>query len=156
MEYRVDQSPLRDRRQTSDQIEKLVRTYSSDLENIKVKINGRILPLSKMPFKVFYDFVRLIPYKKDKAPVEVIGRPAWIIENMAGGIDCKKKAVLISSWLHYHGIPYRLIGSSNRKDKQIHHIFPQAFFSNKWVTVDATYSKYRIGQKKLVTAKEIL
>ena len=159
MRYTVNEAPLSDRKQTSDEIFRLVRQFASDLNLIKIPTNTGTEALSKISFEDYYDFVRKLPYKRDVAPIERVGRPRWIIDeiNTAGrGIDCKKKSVLIAAWLHLHGIPYRFIGSSNRADRQIHHIFPQADFGNGWINVDATYKNYRISQVKKVTEMEVL
>jgi hypothetical protein len=156
MKYRIDEQPLKDRKQTSDEIKRLVREYASDLENIFIPVANRLVRLSTLSFPDYFDFVRNIPYKRDTAPIELIGRPMWIMEKRAGGADCKKKAVMIAAWLHLHNIPYRFIGSSRRTDKVIHHIFPQARTGTGWTNVDATYSNYTIGQSKTVTESEVL
>jgi hypothetical protein len=156
MNYRLNEQPLKNRKQTSDEIKYLVRTYCNDLDIIKVPVHGALVPLSAFPFQRYYDFIRQLRYERDHEPVEQVGRPAWIMERRIDGMDCKKKAVMIASWLQIHGIPFRLVGTSRRGDREIHHIFPQAKFNGEWVNVDATYSNYRIGQIKHVTAKEIL
>ena len=160
MQYQTKQTPLRDRRQTSDEIKRLIREYHGDLENIFVRVSGALVPVARLPFDRYYDFVRMLRYTRDTEPVEEVGRPSWIIDkcgNTGRGMDCKKKACMIGAYLHHHGIPFRLVGSSTRPDKQIHHIFPQAKLSgDEWINVDATYSNYRIGMTKTVTTKEIL
>lgn len=156
MDYRVIEEPLRNRRQTSNEIKRLVKVYADDLHSIYTKKGFSTVPVSSLPFEDFFDFVKNLPYKRDQVPVESVGRPLWIMERVKQGMDCKKKSVLIASWLKLHHIPYRFVGSSRRSDRQIHHIFPQARFGSEWVNVDATYSNYRIGQQKTVTAREIL
>jgi hypothetical protein len=156
MSYQMHQEPLRNRKQTSDEIKRIASTYDKDLDNIKLRVNGRIVPVSQLPLEDYFDFVRKLPYKRDKEPIERVGRPAWIMENIGAGIDCKKKSVLMASYFHYHRTPYRLVGSSRRPDKQIHHIFTQMLHNGEWINMDATYSNYKIAQVKHVTAKEIL
>jgi hypothetical protein len=156
MEYERTENPLRDRKQTSCEIKRLVNEHYSDLDIIYVPVGGSLVPLSSFSFEKYFDYIRKLPYKRDKAPIELIGRPAWIMEARAKGMDCKKKACMVAAWLKYHKIPFRFIASSGREDKQIHHIFPQMYQRGVWVNVDATYSDYSIGQQKTVTAKEIL
>lgn len=159
MQIKAHETPLKDRKQTSDEIKFLVRAYANDLHNISLELGGNPVPVSDLSFDLYFDFIKNLKYKRDKEPVERVGRPAWIIGycgNGGHGLDCKKKAVMIASWLYLHGIPYRFIGSSSRKDREIHHIFPQALINGTWVNVDATYPDYHIGQEKTVTAKEIL
>jgi len=156
MEYNLDEQPLHDRKQTSDEIKRLVRTFCADLDNINISVRGRLIPLSSLSFDSYFNYVKDLPYRRDKAPIEQIGRPSWIMEKKRGIADCKKKAILICSWLQLQRIPWRLVGSSNRKDRQIHHIFPQAKSGGAWINVDATYSDYRIGEPKTVTAREYL
>lgn len=156
MDYERTETPLRDRRQTAQRIKELINAYYTDLDIIKIPVAGKLVPLSALPFEQYFDYIRKLPYKRDKAPIEQIGRPAWVMEKRANGRDCKKAAIMISAYLKYHRIPYRLIGSSSRRDRAIHHIFPQMFTGGQWVNVDATYSDYSIGQQKTVTAKEIL
>ena len=156
MQYHATEEPLKDRRQTSQKIKSLVREFYTDLDLIKIPVGSALLPLSSLPFDKYFDYVRNIPYKRDNVPIEKIGRPAWIMEKRPLNADCKKKAIMIAAWLEYHKIPWRLIGSSSRRDLSIHHIFPQAHENGQWINVDATYSEYRIAQQKTVTAKEIL
>jgi len=102
----------------------------------------------------FYNHVKNIPYKEDES-AEIVGRPKYLFDFPA--LDCKKKAVLIGSWLEAHGIPWRLIAVSERPDRQIHHVFNQAWINNNWRNIDATYSDYKLFEAKPeVTAAEEL
>jgi hypothetical protein len=156
MDYERTETPLLNRKQTALEIKRLINDFYTDLDIIKIPFAGKLVALSSLPFNTYFDYIRRLPYKRDRAPVEQIGRPAWVMEKRANGRDCKKAAIMISAYLKYHRIPFRLIGSSTRKDRAIHHIFPQMFTGGQWVNVDATYSDYEIGQQKTVTAKEIL
>lgn len=156
MNYRRTEEPLYDRHQTADKIKWLIDNFAGDLKEIDCLMGNGKFPLASLSLANFHKFVRLIPYKMDRRPVERIARPKWIIENAAKGIDCKKKAILMGSWCKVNGIPFRLIGSSCRRDKKIHHIFPQAFLGGEFKNIDATYSDYRIDEQKTVTAMEVL
>ena len=91
-----------------------------------------MVPFSSLTIKEAFDVVRKIPYRRDSAPVEVVTRPGIVARNMRVGMDCKKKAILLSAFLKRRGIPFRLIASSKRKDKRIHHVFPQLNFAGEW------------------------
>jgi hypothetical protein len=106
----------------------------------------------------FFNHVRAIPYKEDGLSAEVVSRPKYLLgNNFPEGIDCKKKAVLIGSWLNAHNIPWRLVAVSERKDKKIHHVFNQAQIQGEWKNIDATYPSYKLFESKPgVTAGEKL
>jgi len=156
MKYRCYEAPLKDKRQTSEEIKRLVNVYHGDLNKIDIMHGGRKVCLADLSLGDFYDFVRRLPYRKDTKPVEIVGRPKYIIENHATGMDCKKKSVIMASYLKLKKIPFRFVGASSRPDGAIHHIYPEAFFNGEWIHTDATYSHYRIGQRKSETAREIL
>lgn len=143
---------LNSKDQTGAEMYRLIDNYSDDLN--KIKINGK--PLSSLNLLEYFNFVKNIPYRKDIKAIEVVSRPSKIIENKSHGMDCKKKAILISSYLKQRGIPYRLIASSKRKDKRIHHVFPQMNISGDWVNMDATYRHYKPMTVKELTAAQIL
>lgn len=152
--------PLEDRDQTAKRIKLLVEQYHGDLDRVFVPLkNGGIEKMSNMSLQNFFDFVRKIPYRRDPSkpfPKEIVARPHYIIKHRALGMDCKKKSVLCGSFLRCQGTPFRFIGSSQRKDKKVHHIFPQAFIDGKWRNVDATYRDYTLFQPKQVTFSEVL
>lgn len=149
---------LTNKRQTAEEMYRLVRQYSSDLHHIYVLRGGKMVALSALPIWEFFDFVRLLKYKVDCKPIEIILRPSKIIElARAGiGIDCKKKAILIASYLKEKKLPYRFIASSNRQDKQVHHVFPQLQFAGEWLNFDATYAKFRPFERRPTTKTEVL
>ncbi len=148
------EEPLNSKNQTGRKMYAIVEEFHSDLDTAFLPRARN--PLSSLPIQRFFDFVKDIPYRRDNKPVEVIARPAHILRFAALGMDCKKKAILIASWLRANGIPYRLIASSKRPDKRVHHVFPQGKLDNRWTTLDATYSWFRPGEVKEVTHAEVL
>ena len=134
----------------------LVNKFFSDLDNFKVKTANGFKTLSELNLKQFYDFVRTIPYRMDNSPIEVISRPRHIIKLKNKGMDCKKKAILIGSYLKKNNIPFRFIASSNKPHKRIHHIFPQVQLFGEWRNMDATYQNYLMFEPKRVTAAEVV
>jgi hypothetical protein len=148
---RVIKEPLIDKDQTVGRIYELIDQYHSDLKSIQ----GPRGVLARYDLDSYFNFVRKLPYAIDKKPIEVVGRPLRIVERARIGIDCKKKAILMGSWCKSNGIPFRMITSSNRKDKRVHHIFPQAKIDGAWRNIDATYSHYRLFEPKTVTYAEV-
>lgn len=147
---------LNDKSQTSHAMYKLIELFSGDLKKISIKKNGQNILLQNLSLPDFFNLVRKIKYRKDHAPIEVISRPRHILNLRGLGMDCKKKALLIASYLRNAGLPYRLIGSSKRENGRIHHVFVQGFINDRWENIDATYKHYKLFQEKKVTNAEIL
>lgn len=143
---------LNSKDQTGVQMYRLIDQYSGDID--RIKINGK--PLSSLNMFQYFDFVKNIPYRKDIKAIEVVGRPEKIIQSRKSGMDCKKKSILISSYLKQRNIPFRLIASSKREDKRIHHVFPQMCVNGVWYNMDATYNHYKPMELKKVTRAEVL
>jgi hypothetical protein len=157
-----EQYDLFDKGETARRIKQLVKKYAADLDGIYQDDGKGKNPLSSLSIVDFFDIVRLIPYRKDLKPIEVIARPYYILKHRALGMDCKKKSVLMASFFSLKKIPFRFIGSSRRPDKRIHHIFVQAKIhsggspSSKFENYDATYKNYSPEMSKDVTAWEVL
>ncbi len=138
--------------QTGKEMYRLIDQYSSDIDSIIC--NGK--KLKDMQLFEFFNFVKNIPYRKDCTGIEVVSRPIKIIESKDLGMDCKKKTILIASYLKNRGIPYRLLASSKRPDRRIHHVYPQANIDGIWYNLDATYSNYKPFELKSSTKTELL
>lgn len=126
---------LTDKTQTSNEIRRLAYSYFTDLDK-----------LLQLDLHSFFNYVKNIPYQIDTAPIEVVKRAKYILQDRKA--DCKKKTILCISYFIYHKINYRLIGTSNRETQIIHHIFPQIQINNKWLNFDATYPRNKIFQPK--------
>jgi hypothetical protein len=148
--------PLISKEQTAHRIKELCKRFYSDLDAIFIDKAGQQLPLTALTLQEFYDFVRKIPYRQDKKPIEIVARPYHIVKHKNLGMDCKKKTVLMGSFCEAQNIPYRFIASSRRKDKKVHHIFPQASIEGEFINIDATYADNKFGQRKNVTHWEVL
>lgn len=150
-----NREPLFDKYQTADKIKNLVNDYYTDLQDILVYED--LLPIHNLELDDYYLFVKNIPYRRDTKPIEVISRPYYIVKHRNLGMDCKKKSILIASWAKYNSVPYQFIGSSSRKDKKVHHIFPQLKINDNWKNVDATYDHYELFEpKNNLTHSEVL
>ena len=147
---------LRSKDQTGGEMHRLINSYSRDLHDIMVMRNGMMVPFVSLPIDSAFDFVRRIPYRRDTKPIEVVARPREIFLHRNIGMDCKKKAIALASYLRERGLPYRLIASSRLPSRRIHHVFPQICICGQWLNFDATYPHYRPFQRKFVTRTEVL
>ena len=147
---------LESKNQTGAEMRRLIEQYHGDLQLIKISSGGKTIPIVMLSLLDFFDFVRRIPYRRDSRPVEVVSRPIEIIRFKDIGMDCKKKSILICSYLRERFIPYRLIASSRLPSRRIHHVFPQALLFGKWFNMDATYRTFRPFEPKFVTKMEVI
>lgn len=119
-------------------------------------------PFLSWPFSAWFDLVRLIPYQSDATRfpdrvIELVSRPAYLLDrDIFPKIDCKKKAILVAAWAKGNGLPYRFLAASMRDDGFIHHVFPQIDFGRGWITADATFPDFEIGQGFDITHAEEL
>ena len=142
--------------QTGKEMYRIINNYSADLNDVFVKRNGKLIPLSNLSILEMFDVVRKIPYRRDIHNIEVVARPIKILASSPAGMDCKKKSILMSSFCKENKIPFRLIASSRRPDKKVHHVFPQGLLGGMYRNLDATYSHYKPFEDKQVTAAEVL
>lgn len=129
---------LNSRKQTVEEIKRLSTKYISD-----------ILPVKDLSILKFFDFLKSLRYHQDVYPVEILRRPGEILKIKEA--DCKKKTILALSYAKINNIPNRILTISTRKNRIIHHIFPQFLIGGKWVNYDATYPNYKIAQTKFIT-----
>ena len=148
----LKRSRLYSKNQTGRAMHQMIDKYYGDMYTT----SGLTPALSTLTIDQAFDQIRKIPYRQDTTPIEVVARPAISLRHKDIGIDCKKKSILMASYLKSRGIPYRLIASSNKPSCRIHHVFPQMRFGNTWLNLDATYPKYRPFQEKVLTHAEVL
>lgn len=141
--------PLHSKYETVDEIKNAVNKYYADLKGFP-----RIMDMTIVQF---YDYVKNIPYVRDISAAEIVSRPMYLL-TMFPALDCKKKSILIASFMLLKHGPgsYRFVLSSNRPDGQIGHIFTQIYNGKKWINADATYSRNTLGASKQITAYEIV
>ncbi len=143
----ISRKPLTDKSQTAAAMYDLVEKFATDVKQF-----------ANLPLPKFFRKVANMPYKQDRAGREVVARPWWgMALARGGGIDCKKKSIIIAAWFRLRGIPFRFVGSSSKRvlfgKPPIHHVFPQGYFCAddygcEWRNVDATYPQNRLFQKK--------
>lgn len=148
----VTVSELKSKEQTGAAMSSLVRDFSSDIRGFGV---GN-MSLSEFPLDRYFRFVRSLPYRQDAAPVEVIARPAHLLSQPWAGWDCKKKSILIASWLNENHIPWRFVAVSTRPDGQIHHCVTQGMIADEWRTIDATYPENELWSDTTYTTAETI
>lgn len=146
---------LHDKRETATEMYRLVENYHNDLSNIAVVYGSKKEMFSNLTLEDAFDVIKMIPYQQDRSPVEVLSRPEYIGQSGTGA-DCKKKSVLMASYLRQNGIPYRFVAVSTIPSKKIHHVFTQALINGNWENLDPTYSDAKPYQIKHVTNYEVL
>lgn len=145
---------LFDKKQTGKEMYRIIETFSNDLDYIMIISSGSQSRFSDLDLITAFNTIRNIPYRQDQAPVEVVARPMYI--NNDTGADCKKKAVLMGSYLKENNIPYRLVAVSSRPDRRIHHVFTQGLINGEWKNLDPTYPSYKPFEHKEFTKLEVL
>lgn len=145
---------LHDKIETGNEMYRLIEEFSDDLKGTFVYLDNTKVPFLDLSLVEAFDVIKDIPYKQDEAPVEVVARPAYINNNT--GADCKKKAILMSSYLKQKGIDYRLVAVSTSPDRRIHHVFTQGLIDGQWLNLDPTYSNCKPFEEKTVTKFEVL
>lgn len=135
-------TPLTDGKQTVRRMYSLSDRYAFDID--KFVHNGR--PLSRLGMMDYYSFVRDIPFKRDREPVEWIARPELLLSTARAGLDCKKKSVLLGAYLNRRNFPkgrWRYAIVSRRPDGHPHHVLTQVNLAGHWYNFDATYKADR-------------
>lgn len=117
--------------------------------------NNTKIRLSDLPLKKYYNLIKRIHYQRDQKPIEILLRPFFLL-NSNIGLDCKKKTILLASYFKCNGIRFRYMGSSQRPDRRLHHIYTQIKMGDKWKNVDATYPENNIFENKRFTKTEVL
>jgi len=146
--------PLYSKNQTGREMYRIIETFAGDLYGIETVIRGNVTPFPFLSLTDAFYAISNIPYLEDTAPVEIVSRPAYI--NDLPGADCKKKAIMMSSYLKLNKVPYRLVAISEMPDKHVHHVFTQANLNGTWFNLDPTYENAIPFQHKTVTKYEVL
>lgn len=145
----VEIQQLQGPEQTGREMYRLVKEYSGDINQFD--FNG--MRLSDLPFGTYYDLVKSMPFDMDTQAAEIVTRPFLIWASPWAGWDCKKKAIVIASWLEENGIPYRFTAVSRRPDGEVHHVLVEALHNDEWIQIDATYPNNKLSDSELWTAK---
>jgi hypothetical protein len=71
---------------------------------------------------------------------QVLARPALVVGKRVPVVACANKAIILASWAHLRGIPWRLVAVGRVHGRPPHHVFPEMLIGGEWLPVDATYS----------------
>jgi transglutaminase-like putative cysteine protease len=107
-----------------------------------------MLPLAHLNLLDIFDSIKNIPYRDDNKDSEVLVRPALLYAGTGISGDCDDKAIALASWAKIRGIPYRFISVRAFDQKNLHHVFPQLYINDRWLTFDATYSFNPFGRDR--------
>lgn len=151
----IRRRPLRGNSQTAGSMYMLADRFAGDLKNFK-----------NLSLSDFFRRVANLRYRKDPRGAEIVARPKWGFSlARGGGIDCKKKSVIMAGFLNLKKIPNRFVGSSTRPKTffgkpPIHHVFVQGLFCDadrcKWKNVDATYSQNKLFARKPKVTRAVI
>ena len=137
---------LRDIYQTGSQMERIVRTYNSDMSDFD----------TKSIFRVFR-YIAKLPYLKDKNNVEILHRPKYLRSSNVLYRDCDDKMIMMGSYLYRIGVPFKFVAVSNHPSGKIHHVLIMAKFKNgSRKIIDPTYSHNKIFQHKPITNRKYI
>lgn len=153
---KVKKSYLYDKEQTADSMYRLARNYCNDLKRLYSYDALKYRKLSDLSLMEFFNLVKSIPFKKDKKPIEKTYRPYISLTIGHEGLDCKKKHILMGAFCECNNIPWRIIASSSRPDKKLHHVYIEIKLKKGWVPVDATYRKNKLFEVKKHTKETVL
>lgn len=147
---------LFNKQQTVKAIDRIVNTHYKDIAGFWIMKNNIKIPLCDLPLKKYYNLVKRIPYQRDTKPIEILLRPFFLLNGRTIGLDCKKKTILMAAYFKCNNIRFRYMGSSQRPDRRIHHIYTQIKTGDNWKNVDATYPENNIFENKRFTKVEVL
>lgn len=137
--------PLRSARQTASEMERIVRTYSTDLG-----------PKVKWTLPRIYRHVRDLPFRPDPPGAETVSRPAFTLQRNYPWRDCDDKAVILGSWCYQNNIPFYFKASSKHPSGRLHHVYAVCRVLGKEIPLDATYPRNRLGKEEPHTKTEKL
>lgn len=152
---KVSYVDLLNKNQTGNEMYRIVEKYHDDLKNIMVVYRSKRKPFSDLTITDAFDVIKMIPYKQDSPPIELLSRPKYIGQNSTGA-DCKKKSILMGSYLKVNNLPYRFVAVSTMPDRKFHHVFTQTNIDGSWLNLDPTYPDAIPFEQKNVTAYEVL
>ena len=104
----------------------------------------------------FFNFIKKIPYTEDSQD-EILDRPKGLLNPKKWpGLDCKKKAILLASYLHNRGLKWSFVAVSEKLGFPIHHVYCLLKYGNKFFPLDATYNNSKFLKINPVFEAEII
>lgn len=123
--------------ETGVYMHQMVRKYYHDM-----------LPWAGLSLQEIYDVISNIPFRPDPETEEVIMRPRYTMSMRGYGGDCDDFAIALASWAYLNGIPYRFVAVRKPDRNVLHHVYPELYINNRWVTADATYNINTLGYQR--------
>ncbi len=134
---KATEKKLTNQDETVREIKRIATQYYTDLEAFK-----------DWDFFKFYNLVRALEYKADPVGIETLSRPKYTIRrDFSGPRDCDDKTILLIAKAIQNNIPYRVIVCGQKNFG--HHVYPEIFYSKKWMPADATYPARSVFGKYL-------
>jgi len=120
---------LKDRIQSGRHMERIIKTYSDDIS-----------PLDDLSLNEYFDFIKKIPYQED-GQNEMLDRPKELLNPKKWpGLDCKKKAILMASYLQKRGLKWALVAVCEKLGDDIHHVYTLLKNGTRFYPLDPTFS----------------
>jgi len=121
--------------------------------------------LQNLPFPVFYNRVKNIPYQSDEdlfpesmdGIIEVLARPKYLLnKRLFPALDCKKKSILCGAWASENDKPFFFYAVSEKPNKKIHHVIFGMDYGQGFKLIDPTFPEFELGQELPITYAEVL
>jgi len=104
----------------------------------------------------FFNFLKNIPYREDEDD-EILDRPGELLNpKKYPYLDCKKKAIILASYLHNRGLKWSFVAVSEAMGIPIHHVYCLLKVFNKFIPLDATYKNSKFKKINPVYEAEII
>jgi len=123
---------------------RMIRDYRGDLKGRYGTLDAIFNATRKLPYR------RDVDYGDYNRP-ELLKRPA---ATLRGGGDCDCKAIFAGSALANIGIPFHIVTTSDRPDREFNHTFLEIDDGGDWIPFDATYSSNTLGLSAPFTRKK--
>ncbi len=138
---------------TVNQMFYMVDLYYCDMFNYIVYPWGqRFADLNPV---LLFQIVKDMPYALDPEGDERLPRPAYIVEDLGRPRDCKKVSIVFCAWAKCNNVPYRLRVVSYNEQRDMQHIYPELKLNGEWLTFDATFSNFTVGQQMANSREEL-
>ncbi|MDE2232992.1 MAG: transglutaminase domain-containing protein [Patescibacteria group bacterium] len=147
-------TPLHNLSDTVGQMKRLIDSYYEDMRFSQT-----------MSLQEIHDFLKFhVPYVRDgilgsirglseeQFNAEVLQRPAITLQR---GGDCDDKVIAAASYCKLKNIPYVIVTTSYRPDKEMEHVYLYIWYGGTWQPFDVTMKSVNIFQELPYTAHEV-
>lgn len=143
---------------TIEEIYGMIERHKDEPELVNVfggKTMQEIFDFISKRIKYLADPMKLI--ELNGGSIELLRSPKYTLIERAGDCDCK--SILAGSLFASKKVPFRLVVTSSKPDKQLHHIYIDVLVRNPvtgiedWKPFDATYPENELWKEKDYTKK---